>query len=128
MSRTSSEAALGSRMSAGAIMSGTKKSLRRYRSMPVNFGGATPMTVNGWPLMSTRRPRTERSDPKSCSQQRWPRTTTASRPSTWCSSGLNDRPSTGSTPIDENRLALTSEPTFNRGRSPGRVAKPTVET
>lgn len=37
-------------------MIGAKKSLRTNWSRPVNSGGATPITVNSWPLRRTRRP------------------------------------------------------------------------
>ena len=65
-SRASSDPVLLSLITRGDIINGTKKSERTTGFMPVKDSGATPMTVNGTPLIRTLRPRT----------------TTASRPGT----------------------------------------------
>ena len=81
-SRASSDPARWSLITRGDIISGTKKSERTTAFMPVNDSGATPITVNGTPLIRTLRPRTPASDANSCSHIVRPSTTTASRPGT----------------------------------------------
>ena len=110
----------------GDIISGTKKSERTTGFMPVNDSGATPMTVNGTPLIRTLRPRTPASDPNSFSHNVRPSTTTASRPGTSSSSALNVRPMAGSTPISGSRLLLAIMPSVSLGVAAGSLANPTV--
>jgi len=52
--------------------------------------------------------------------------TTASRPGTSSSSGLNARPMVGSTPISGSRLPLISSPILSFGVAVGSVVKPAV--
>ena len=85
-------------LSCGCIISGAQASNAIAVYSPRNAGGATPITVNGWPLTLTRRPIAPGSPPSRVRQNACETTSTGWVPGVRFSSGAKKRPSAGSTP------------------------------
>lgn len=73
----------------------------------------TPITRALCPSICKVLPRTEGEAPSSLSQSPWLKTTTRSRRA--CSSAVNQRPSSGGTPISGKKLAEVKPPWTTRG-------------